>query len=170
MAVGLLAFVLMPASPTDTASWFRGRNGWFTERYERAIFIGCGTGAVARLLILFVLREEIIMVNRVIREDPAKGGMHNRQAITPALLWQCLKDFDLWYVSVVKPPRNKMILRADSVFSRPLYLLGLTFQIPMTPVQQYLTLSLRGLGFDTFQTNLLAIPYTIFHSMWLYMF
>ncbi|KIX92195.1 uncharacterized protein Z520_12076 [Fonsecaea multimorphosa CBS 102226] len=119
MSVGLLAFGLMPASPTQTASWLRGRNGWFTQR------------------------EEIIMVNRVIRDDPSKGGMHNRQAITPSLLWQSLKDFDLW----------------------PLYILGLTFQIPMTPVQQYLTLSLRGLGFDTFQTNLLAIPYTVFHMI-----
>ncbi|OAL17571.1 hypothetical protein AYO22_11489 [Fonsecaea multimorphosa] len=119
MSVGLLAFGLMPASPTQTASWLRGRNGWFTQR------------------------EEIIMVNRVIRDDPSKGGMHNRQAITPSLLWQSLKDFDLW----------------------PLYILGLTFQIPMTPVQQYLTLSLRGLGFDTFQTNLLAIPYTVFHKV-----
>ncbi|EXJ85179.1 hypothetical protein A1O3_05854 [Capronia epimyces CBS 606.96] len=117
MVVGLLSFGMMPASPTQTASWFRGKSGWFSER------------------------EEVIMVNRVIREDPAKGGMHNRQAITPALLWQCLKDFDLW----------------------PMYILGLTFQIPMTPPQQYLTLSLRGLGFDTFQANLLAIPHTVFH-------
>ncbi|KAL1963588.1 hypothetical protein VTN77DRAFT_8033 [Rasamsonia byssochlamydoides] len=112
MAFGLAAFVLMPPGPTQTANWSRGKKGWFSER------------------------EEIIMVNRIIREDPSKSSMHNRQPITPKLLWQSMSDYDLW----------------------PLYLIGLNFQTPMTPPSQYLTLSLKGLGFGTFTTNLLVIP------------
>ncbi|CAK7200084.1 hypothetical protein SEUCBS139899_002773 [Sporothrix eucalyptigena] len=114
---GLLSAVLMPPGPCQTKSWFRGKNGWFSER------------------------EEKIIVNRVLREDPTKSTMHNRQPITPRTLWKSLRDYDLW----------------------PLYAIGLTFQIPMTPQSQYLTLSLKGLGFSTFQTNLLTIPYTVFH-------
>ncbi|KAF9890603.1 hypothetical protein FE257_005734 [Aspergillus nanangensis] len=109
---GLVAFVLMPAGPCQTAHWARGKSGWFSPR------------------------EEIIMVNRVIRDDPSKGTMHNRQPITPRLLWQSLCDFDMW----------------------PLYILGITFQIPTQTPQQYLTLILRSMGFDTFTTNLLTIP------------
>ncbi|KAK7703533.1 hypothetical protein SLS57_010890 [Botryosphaeria dothidea] len=90
---------------------------------------------------LTLLGEETIMVNRVIREDPSKSDMHNREALTPRMLWQSLKDYDIW----------------------PLYLLGLTFQIPMTTPQNYLTLTLKSLGFNTFTTNLLVIPSQVIH-------
>jgi hypothetical protein len=69
--------------------------------------------------------------------------MHNRQPITPKLLWKSMCDFDLW----------------------PLYIIGLTFQIPETTPQQYLTLTLKGLGFGTFGTNLLVIPSTVLHMI-----
>lgn len=117
LVLGLSAFILMPASPTQTASKFRGKKGWFTAR------------------------EETIIINRVIREDPTKSGMHNRQPITPKLLWKSMSDYDLW----------------------PLYIIGLLFQIPETTPSQYLTLTLKGLGFDTFKTNLLVIPSTVLH-------
>ncbi|TLD23016.1 hypothetical protein PspLS_07062 [Pyricularia sp. CBS 133598] len=117
LIIGLLAFGLMPAGPCQTANWFRGKKGWFSER------------------------EEKIMVNRVLREDPNKSSMHNREPITPKLLWQSMKDYDLW----------------------PIYILGLCFQLPMIPPQYYITLSLKSLGFDTFQTNLLTIPYYVGH-------
>lgn len=48
---------------------------------------------------------------------------------------------------------------------RPIYILGLVFQMPMAPIGQYLTLTLRGLHLDTFQANLLTIPYTVIHMI-----
>ena len=67
---------------------------------------------------------------------PKKGGMHNRQGLTLKLLWEAVSDYDLW----------------------PVYLLGLTWSIPAQPITAYLTLNLKALGFDTFETNLLTVP------------
>ncbi|KIW49334.1 hypothetical protein, variant [Exophiala xenobiotica] len=111
-AVGVASWILMPASPCQTASRFRGRKGWFNER------------------------EEKILVNRLLRDDPSKGDMHNRQAVGLERLWKCLKDYDLW----------------------PLYLIGLTTYIPPNPPQNYLAFILRQMGFSTFDANLLTIP------------
>ncbi|KAL3419724.1 allantoate permease [Phlyctema vagabunda] len=110
--VGVFSWGLMPAGPCQTAGWFRGKDGWFSER------------------------EELILVNRLLRDDPSKGDMHNRQAVGPVMLFKSLKDFDLW----------------------PLYLLGLLVYIPPQPVNTYLTFILREMGFSVFKANLLAIP------------
>ena len=56
--ISIISWFYMPPSPTQTASWFRDKNCWFTER------------------------EAIILVTRVVRDDPSKGDMHNCQAIT----------------------------------------------------------------------------------------
>ncbi|KAJ4300649.1 hypothetical protein N0V88_003335 [Collariella sp. IMI 366227] len=61
--------------------------------------------------------EETIIVNRVLREDPSKSDMHNRQPITFKLLWQSLKDYDLWGSVVIAAN----IYRADDA---PLYKRG----------------------------------------------
>lgn len=111
LAVGVASFFRMPASAVQTKTWFRP-NGWFT------------------------LREEAIVVNRVLRDDPSKGDMHNREALTPRKLWEAVKDFDLW----------------------PLYVIGLVAYIPQSPPKTYITLILRSLGFSVWETNLLTIP------------
>lgn len=116
--VGIASFFMMPASAVQTKTWFRPK-GWFTER------------------------EVKIVVNRVLRDDPSKGDMHNRQAITPRRLWAAACDYDLW----------------------PLYAIGLVAYIPQSPVGTYVTLSLKHLGFSTFNVSLMTIPYSVFHIM-----
>ena len=115
--IGIVAFFYLPPSPTQTKSRFRGKDGWFNDR------------------------EEYIMVNRVIRDDPSKGDMHNRQALSPKMLFCSFLDYDMW----------------------PIYLIGLSWLIPNNPMTQYLTLQLKAAGFGTFNTNLLTIPaYVLF--------
>lgn len=116
-AIGIFAWFYLPPSPTQTASNFRGKDGWFTEH------------------------EEKIMVNRILRDDPSKGDMHNRQAISWKNFRDCIGDYHMW----------------------PIYLLGLTWMLPSVPMTAYLTLTLKSAGYTTFQTNLLTIPaYVIF--------
>lgn len=75
--VGILSWGIMAPSPSQTKNWFRGKNGWFTEH------------------------EEKILVNRLLRDDPSKGDMHNRQAVNLSRLWKAFKDYDLWPLYIV---------------------------------------------------------------------
>ncbi|OTB07577.1 hypothetical protein M426DRAFT_240780 [Hypoxylon sp. CI-4A] len=116
--IGVMSFFLMPQSPAKTKSpWIP--KGYFNEK------------------------EQKIIVNSVIRDDPQKGGMFNRQGLSVKQIWECAKDYDMY----------------------PLYALGLLFGIPKYPVSQYLTLSLKELGFNVVQTNLLSIPYIVGASL-----
>ncbi|CRK23906.1 hypothetical protein BN1723_003054 [Verticillium longisporum] len=110
--VGIFAWGLMPPGPCQTANWFRGQKGWFSER------------------------EELILVNRLLRDDPSKGDMNNRQAVGGKKLWLAVSDWEQW----------------------PLYLIGLTTYIPPSPPNTYLSFILRQLGFSVFEANLLAMP------------
>ncbi|WFD41092.1 uncharacterized protein MJAP1_004085 [Malassezia japonica] len=109
--IGLLAIFLMPATITKTTT-FAIRKPWFTDR------------------------EEKILVNRLLRDDPTKGDMNNHQSVTWRGLWNCLKDYDGWVI----------------------YALAFLVLIPYQPPQTYLSYILSDLGFNTLMSNLLAIP------------
>ncbi|KAI9637153.1 major facilitator superfamily domain-containing protein [Dioszegia hungarica] len=113
LLIGIASFFLMPTAPAKTKAWHRPK-GYFTDKQVK------------------------IIVNSVIRDDPGKAGMHNRQALTVKMILKGLADYDMY----------------------PLYLIGLLFGIPGYPVASYLTLSFRGLGFSVIDTNLLTLPST----------
>ncbi|KAI8665130.1 hypothetical protein NCS56_00948000 [Fusarium sp. Ph1] len=118
--IGIAAFFVMPPSITEPALAFKrpdGTNKWWTEE------------------------EEKILVNRLLRDDPTKGDLNNRTAVTPRGIWQTLSNFDLW----------------------PIFIVGIFAWIPFQPTSNYLSLILRGMGYTVFQSNLLAIPgYALF--------
>ncbi|KAH6891511.1 major facilitator superfamily domain-containing protein [Thelonectria olida] len=118
LVIGASSFLFLVPGPTQTKTWWNPK-GYYTAR------------------------EEKIIVNRVLRDDPSKGDMHNRESITLPMLWKSLKDYDLW----------------------PIYLIGILFEIPTSPPKTYLTLSLKALGFSTFNTTLLTIPATVFAAV-----
>ncbi|KAJ1584911.1 hypothetical protein NDA11_003069 [Ustilago hordei] len=117
--IGIISFFMLAPSPTNTAGILRGKNGWFNER------------------------EEKILVNRVLRDDPTKGDMNNREGVSLKGLWAAIREKDLW----------------------PVYMLGLVVFQSYNPPQMYLSLILKQLKFSTLQSNLLAIPSQFFFTL-----
>lgn len=109
--LGLISFFYLPQSAVHTRSVLC-RHSWYTAR------------------------EEGIMVNRLLRDDPAKGITNIKEPATVQDVKEAWGDKSMW----------------------GLYLLGLVAYIPATPVQGYLSLTLRRLGFTVFESNMLSIP------------
>jgi hypothetical protein len=109
--IGLISFFYLPQSPTHTKSVLCPRS-WYTER------------------------EEVIMINRLLRDDPSKGLTHIHDRATLTDILNAWSDKSMW----------------------GLYLIGLVAYIPQSPVQAYLSLTLKRLGFSTFDANMLSIP------------
>ena len=78
LLVGVMSWYMMPAGPCQTKGCFRGP--WFTER------------------------EETIMVNRMLRDDPSKGDLNNRTGVSPRGLLRTLSEYDMWPLYLVSQP------------------------------------------------------------------
>jgi hypothetical protein len=76
------------------------------------------------------------MVNRILRDDPAKGVTALKEPATFRDIINTWKDKSMW----------------------GLYFIGLVAYIPASPVQAYLSLTLRRIGFSKFDSNMLSIP------------
>lgn len=114
LLVGIWAFFVMAPSAVQTKGLLN-KKGWYTER------------------------EEKIMVNRILRDDPSKGDMNNRQGLDYKRMFKAIFDWDIL----------------------PVYIVRILGDIGVAPVANYLSLLLRQLGFSTFNTNLLSIPPSI---------
>lgn len=114
LIIGILSFFKMPASVVQTKTWYR-KKGWYTDR------------------------EEKIIVNKVLRDDPQKGDMHNREPVSFKELFIALFDYDLV----------------------PIYFIRFLGDIGAYPAATYFQIILRRLGFSTFATNALTIPYNV---------
>ncbi len=93
------------------------------------------------------------MINRVLRDDPSKSNMHNREGLSVKKIWTILKDWRMWPIYALGIVfMGPCLLRASRSFALTSVL------VPVNPPQTYLTLSLRHLGYTTTQSNLLSIP------------
>lgn len=118
LAMGIAAFFQMVPLVVSTKTWYRPK-GWYTER------------------------QQAILVNKILRDDPAKGLMNNHTPVTLKELWKAFCDVDLLWI----------------------YVLRLLYDIGLAPAGHYLQLLLRGMGFTTAETNALTIPNAVLSTV-----
>lgn len=111
---GLWAFYVMPASPSQTKR--AGKSYGFLDD-----------------------KQAKIAVARVLRDEPQKSSMHNRQGLKAKTIWRTLANYRLW----------------------PLLIIGISFGLPIAPISAYLTLNLKTLGFSTVVVQTLASVYNL---------
>lgn len=83
--IGFISYFVMAPSITEPAFAFKrpdGTNKWWTEE------------------------EEKILVNRLLRDDPTKGDMNNRTALSARGMWEALTTYDLWPLFIVGDTRH----------------------------------------------------------------
>ncbi|AEY97432.1 FAER444Wp [Eremothecium gossypii FDAG1] len=118
LCIGMIGYMLVVPSIVQTKNKLY-RKGWFSES------------------------EMLIAVNRVLRDDPSKGDMHNRQGLSLGAFLNTLRDYDLW----------------------PVYLIGLIQYITEATVSPYLLLTLRNAGFSRLNVQLMALPNSASYSI-----
>ncbi|KAH0282948.1 MFS general substrate transporter [Aureobasidium namibiae CBS 147.97] len=109
--IGLASIFYLPSGPTRTQTvlW---RKPWFTKR------------------------EQMIAINRLLRDDASKGRTGSKTRASMRDIWNTFKDPGLigfWFCAMI-------------------------IYIPKSPVSQYLVLSLRQLDFSRFESNVLTMP------------
>ncbi|KAG0674411.1 hypothetical protein C6P40_000403 [Pichia californica] len=111
LVLGISAFFFMVPGPCQTKTRFN-KKGIFTEK------------------------EEKIIANRLLRDDPSKSDMNNREGVSVKQFIKTLTDFDLW----------------------PLFILFFVFEIPQNPIKAYLNINLKKLKFGRDEIIYLNIP------------
>ena len=78
------------------------------------------------------------MVNRVLRDDPSKSNMHNREGLSVKQIWKILKDWRMWPIyilGIVFMSTFCLVTMSAIVYSH------FCCAVPVRPPQTYLTLS-----------------------------
>jgi hypothetical protein len=84
-------------------------------------------------------RTDLTDLQRILRDDPAKGLTALKEPATIQDIKNAWSDKSMW----------------------GLYFIGLIAYIPASPVQGYLTLTIKRLGFTTLAANMLTVPSAI---------